>query len=58
MCGVVGSPSVVGRGNGGGGGAPYRLYLCCKESLGTHLSNICIKLEKLHTQRYLSASSR
>jgi hypothetical protein len=50
MCGVDGSPDVVGRGNGGnGGGGPYGVYPCCKKSLVTQLSNIVIKLEKLHT---------
>jgi hypothetical protein len=49
MCGVDGSPGVVGRGNDGGSGAPYGVYPCCKKSLGTQLSNICINLEKLHT---------
>jgi hypothetical protein len=37
---------VVGQGNGSGSGAPYEVYPCCKKSLGTQLSNICIKLEK------------
>jgi hypothetical protein len=45
MCGVDGSPSVVGQGNGGGGGTPYRVYPCYKKSLGTQLSNIFIKME-------------
>jgi hypothetical protein len=36
---------VVGRGNGVGGGAPYKVYPCCNKSLGTQLSNIFIKLE-------------
>jgi hypothetical protein len=49
MCGVDGSSGVVGRGNDGGSGAPYGVYPCCKKSLGTQLSNICINLEKLHT---------
>jgi hypothetical protein len=41
---------VVGQGNdGGGGGALYGVYPCCKKSLGTQLSNIFIKLKKLHT---------
>jgi hypothetical protein len=48
-CGLDGSPGVVGRGNNGGGGAPYGVYPCCKKLLVTQLSNICIKLEKLHT---------
>jgi hypothetical protein len=49
-CGVDGSPSVVGRGNDGGGdGIPYGVYPFCKKSLSMQLSNICIKLEKLHT---------
>jgi hypothetical protein len=43
--GVVGSPGVAGQGNGGGGGTLYGMYLCCKKSLGTQLSNIYIKLE-------------
>jgi hypothetical protein len=47
MCGVDGSPGVVGRGNGGGG--PYEVYPCYKEPLVTQLSNIVIKLEKMHT---------
>jgi hypothetical protein len=34
MCPVDGSPDVVGRGNGGGGGAPYGVYPYCKKSLG------------------------
>jgi hypothetical protein len=46
MCGVDGSPGVVGRGNNDGDGAPYRVYPCYKKLLGTQLSNICIKLEK------------
>jgi hypothetical protein len=46
-CGVDGLPGVVGRENGGGG-TPYGVYPCYKKSLGTQLSNICIKLEKLH----------
>jgi hypothetical protein len=45
MCGVDGSLGVVERGNGGGGDASYRVYPCCKKSLGTQLSNICIKLK-------------
>jgi hypothetical protein len=45
MCGVDGSPGVVGRGNGGGGGGLYKVYPCCKKSLGTQLSNIIIKLK-------------
>jgi hypothetical protein len=49
MCGVDGSPDVVGRGNGGDGGLLYGVYPCCKNSLGTQLNNIFIKLEKLHT---------
>jgi hypothetical protein len=49
MCGVNGSPGVVGRGNNDGDGAPYRVYPCYKKLLGTQLSNICIKLEKMHT---------
>jgi hypothetical protein len=48
MCEVDGSPGVVGRGSGGDG-APYGVYHFCKKSLSTQLSNICIKLEKLHT---------
>jgi hypothetical protein len=40
---------VVGQGNGGGDGASYGVYHCHKKSLGTQLSNIFIKLEKLHT---------
>jgi hypothetical protein len=48
-CGVDGSLNVVGRGNNGGGGAPYRVYPCFKKSLSTRLSNICMKLEKLYT---------
>jgi hypothetical protein len=52
-CEIDGSPGVVGRGNDGGGGAPYGVYHCCKKSLGTQLSNICIKLEKLHKDIYL-----
>jgi hypothetical protein len=48
MCGVDGLPGVVGRGNGSGGG-PYRVYPCCKKSLVTQVSNIVIKLKKLHT---------
>jgi hypothetical protein len=48
-CGVDGSPGVVERGNDGGGDAPYRVYPCYKKSLSTRLSNICIKLKKLHT---------
>jgi hypothetical protein len=48
VCGVNGSFSVVGRGNGGGGG-PYRVYPCCNKSLVMQLNNIVIKLEKLHT---------
>jgi hypothetical protein len=47
--GVDGSPGVVGRGNDNGGYAPYGVYPCCKKSLSTRLSNICIILEKLHT---------
>jgi hypothetical protein len=49
MCGVDGSPDVVGQGKGGGGGASYGVYPCCKKSLGTQLSNIFIKLQNLHT---------
>jgi hypothetical protein len=45
MCGVDGSPGVVGRGNSGGGGGLYKVYPCCKKSLGTQLSNIIIKLK-------------
>jgi hypothetical protein len=48
-CGVDGLPGVVGRGNDGSGGAPYRVYPCYKKLLSTWLSNICIKLKKLHT---------
>jgi hypothetical protein len=48
-CGVDGSPGVVGRGNNGSGSIPYRVYTCCNKSLSMQLSNICIKLEKLHT---------
>jgi hypothetical protein len=33
MCGVNGPLGVVGRANGGGGGAPYGVYPCCKKSL-------------------------
>jgi hypothetical protein len=51
MCGVDGSPGVVGRGNGSGV-RPYEVYPCCKTSLVMQLSNIVIKLEKLHTLRY------
>jgi hypothetical protein len=41
---------VVGRGNdSGGGGTLYGVYPCCKKLLGMQLSNICIKLENLHT---------
>jgi hypothetical protein len=47
--GVDGSPGVVGQGNDSGDGTPYGVYPCCKKSLSTWLSNICIKLEKLHT---------
>jgi hypothetical protein len=47
--GVDGSPRVVGRGNDDGGGAPYGVYPFCNKSLSTRLSNICIKLKKLHT---------
>jgi hypothetical protein len=46
MCGVDGSPGVVGRGNGGGG-ALYGVYSCCKKSLGTQLSNIFNKIGKI-----------
>jgi hypothetical protein len=46
-CGVNGSPGVVGRGNDGGSGSLYGVYPCCKNSLSTRLSNICIKLEKI-----------
>jgi hypothetical protein len=49
MCGVDESLGAVGRGNDGGGGALYRVYPCCKNSLDTQLSNIFIKLKKLHT---------
>jgi hypothetical protein len=48
MCGVDGSPRVVERGKGGGGG-PYRVYPYCKKSLVTQLSNIVITLDKMHT---------
>jgi hypothetical protein len=48
-CGVDGSSGVVGRGNDSGGGASYRVYSYCKKLLSTQLSNICIKLEKIHT---------
>jgi hypothetical protein len=47
-CGVDGSHGVVGRGNGGGN-IPYGVYPCCKKSLSTQLSNICINLDKFHT---------
>jgi hypothetical protein len=40
---------VVARGNDNVGGGPYGVYPCCKKSLVTHLNNIIIKLEKLHT---------
>jgi hypothetical protein len=33
MCGVDGSPGLVGRGNSGGDDAPYEVYTCCKKSL-------------------------
>jgi hypothetical protein len=42
MCGVDGSPGVVGRGNGG---AAYGVYHCYKKSLGMQLSNIFIKIK-------------
>jgi hypothetical protein len=48
MCGFDGSSGVVGQGNGSSG-TSYGVCPCCKKSLGTQLSNICIKLEKLHT---------
>jgi hypothetical protein len=47
MCGVDGSPGVMGRGNGGD--TSYGVYPCCKKLLGTQLSNIFINLEKLRT---------
>jgi hypothetical protein len=48
-CGVDGSPSVIGRENDGGDDTLYGVYHCCKKSLSIRLSNICIKLGKLHT---------
>jgi hypothetical protein len=48
MCGVNALSSVVGRGNGGGSG-PYGVHPYCKKKLVTQLSNIVIKLEKMHT---------
>jgi hypothetical protein len=57
-CGVDGSSGVVGRGNDDGGDTPYGVYPCCNKSLSMRLSNVCIKLEKLHTRRYLHVSSR
>jgi hypothetical protein len=47
MCGVDGLPGVVGRGNGSG--RSYGVYPCYKKSLVMQLSNIVIKLGKLHT---------
>jgi hypothetical protein len=47
--GVDRSLGVVGRENSGGGDALYRVYPCCKKSLDTYLSNICIKLKILQT---------
>jgi hypothetical protein len=48
MCGVDGSPAVLGRGYDGGddGDRPYRVYPCYKKSLVMQLSNIVIKLKK------------
>jgi hypothetical protein len=46
---VDGSPGVVGRGNDGGDGGPYEVYPYYKKSFGMLVSNIVIKLAKLHT---------
>jgi hypothetical protein len=48
-CGLDGSPSVVGQENDNGCDAPYGVYPCCKKLLSMRLSNICMKLEKLHS---------
>jgi hypothetical protein len=34
MCGVNGSPGVVGQGNNDGGGTPYEVYPCYNKTLG------------------------
>jgi hypothetical protein len=49
MCGVDGSPGVVGRGNNGGG--LYRVYPYCKKSLVYAVKQYCYKIGKNHTWR-------